>query len=180
MPNAFGVIGKMDMLVFPDWTGAVLAFVCATGLSVLLSRPGAWMAVQDIPNERSLHSRPIPRGGGIAILAAVYAGAGALIGLANFPATEVVVLCAGSLGIGIVSYLDDRGGVAVGFRLGTHCLGAALLLTASISPVAGLAAGLARIWPFLGSGDSAVLIWGLTIVLFLAAVWMINLFNLMV
>jgi UDP-N-acetylmuramyl pentapeptide phosphotransferase/UDP-N-acetylglucosamine-1-phosphate transferase len=73
-------------------------------------------AVLDRPNERSLHTAPVPRGGGIAIvgtIAAVWAGlcaAGVLR-----PSSLVVVL--DMAGLAAVSWIDDLRGLSPGVRL---------------------------------------------------------------
>lgn len=79
----------------------------------------------DVPNARSSHSAPTPRGGGLGLLLGIAAGVMALsppladlrIGLA-FGAVMVTALA---------GWLDDRGGLSVRVRLVAH-MGAALLL----------------------------------------------------
>src|SRR3989304_10375659 len=53
----------------------VVMAVAALGISVLFTyrfcRPDSVVYILDHPNERSLHDRPVPRGGGLAILIAM-------------------------------------------------------------------------------------------------------------
>lgn len=71
----------------------------------------------DVPNERSSHSFPIPRGGGLAC--AIGAGAGTAVSMAvrNPPSAA----WAGSCGVlGIVGRCDDLVGLPASLRLGTQ------------------------------------------------------------
>ncbi len=88
-----------------------LAF-CA-GLAVL-SALVVWgmtrVGVIDVPGQRSSHTRPTPKGGGVGIVAAFLVGMAVLYGFAAFariadPYFRAVILAAA--GIAIVAYLDD-------------------------------------------------------------------------
>ena len=68
--------------------------------------------VLDVPNHRSSHAVPVPRGGGLAALGGVLAGAAG----ACSPGAGRAVLAAAALSA--VGYADDRsGGVPAGTRL---------------------------------------------------------------
>src|SRR5882672_1793590 len=83
----------------------------------------AWMLrVQDrwpldVPNQRSLHARPVPRSGGIAMMAGVFSG------FAILQTPLVVVLPAAALVA--VSHLDDVYGLPIPVRLGAQVAAAA-------------------------------------------------------
>jgi UDP-N-acetylmuramyl pentapeptide phosphotransferase/UDP-N-acetylglucosamine-1-phosphate transferase len=99
-------------------TPAAAAFVIAAASAALLSRVQVSIAL-DRPNDRSLHTRPVPRTGGLAILA------GYAIGLALAPwAPSVAVLGALALLVA-VSFLDDLRGLPVAVRLACHFAAAA-------------------------------------------------------
>jgi UDP-GlcNAc:undecaprenyl-phosphate GlcNAc-1-phosphate transferase len=70
----------------------------------------------DMPNERSLHSRPVPRSGGIAIMT------GVLAGFALLQTPLIIVLPAATLVA--VSHIDDLRGLPVSVRLGAQLLAA--------------------------------------------------------
>ena len=74
--------------------------------------------ILDRPNQRSSHSRPTVRGGGIAII-------GAIVGstLLTGPAFECGVLLMIALLIGLVSFIDDLRGVPAVVRFGCHAVG---------------------------------------------------------
>jgi len=103
----------------------------------------------DRPNERSLHSRQVPRSGGLAIMA------GTLAAFVLLPAP--MVLAAPALALACVSLADDWRGLPIAVRFFAHALAAA-----------------AFIWLALGT-----LPWWMQIVLTLTVMWMINLYNFM-
>lgn len=105
----------------------------------------------DQPNQRSLHKVPVPRVGGLAIMAGV--GMGFLL---QWNGLWVVAGCAGMLVV--VSLLDDIFGLPVVWRLLTHGAVAAGFLGFTLGADQGLIAEIA---------------------LFFAMVWMINLYNFM-
>ena len=138
---------------------AVLA--AALVLTGWLRRWLADRAILDRPVERSSHRVPVPRGGGLAVMAAL--GLGWLI-LAwhGAPAGTLTVLGAAA-GLAVLSWRDDVGGLPVAARLAAH--GAAVLvgLTALGGPV------FQGVLPPLADRVIAGLLW----------LWFVNLFNFM-
>ncbi len=88
-------------------TGVARAFALAHG-------------VLDVPNDRSSHSTPTPRGGGVAIVASTLAAASALWwrGLLDLPL--YLALCGGGLAVAAVGFLDDRRPLPAAMRLAAH------------------------------------------------------------
>jgi len=124
----------------------------------------------DIPNARSSHIAPTPRGGGIAIV--VVALAAALINLILHPDQTawhcaMVWIFAGGL-IAVTGALDDIRGLSVRLRIIAHFAAAALLL--------GVCGGLPALPVPHGQIDLGVTGWLLGAA---AIVWSINLFNFM-
>jgi Fuc2NAc and GlcNAc transferase len=81
-------------------------------------------ALLDIPNERSAHDRPVPRGGGLAIVLVSLGGvlvASVLQWIA--PATTLALL--GSVPIAWIGWLDDRHGLPASRRAMVHVASAA-------------------------------------------------------
>jgi UDP-GlcNAc:undecaprenyl-phosphate GlcNAc-1-phosphate transferase len=133
----------------PAMLAALVSFAVAfAALRLLLSRFSRF--VLDQPNARSLHAQPIPRTGGIAVLA----GTGASLA---FGAGELWAPLALALGLACVSFLDDL------YRLPTLAR-----LLAHLAAAAGLA------WLFL-----APIALPLAVVLVLAITWITNLYNFM-
>jgi UDP-N-acetylmuramyl pentapeptide phosphotransferase/UDP-N-acetylglucosamine-1-phosphate transferase len=128
---------------------AILAFAIAVvALRVLLSRLGAFAL--DVPNARSLHERPVPRTGGIAVLL----GAAASLG---FGAGAMWLPLSLALALAIVSFVDDLRGLPTLARLATHFTAAAGFAWYVLSPMHPL--------------ELALLV--------LAVVWVTNLYNFM-
>lgn len=103
----------------------------------------------DAPNERSLHTTPVPRIGGIAIMLAT------LLALVLQGAGMVLIGC--TLVLAALSYVDDHISLPSWLRFAVHAIVAVVFLLAQ---------------PIAGAGWLAVL-------LVLAIVWMTNLFNFM-
>lgn len=124
-------------------------------------------AVLDHPNERSSHSAPTPRGGGIAILAVALPLVGLVYALhvpqAGAGATMVVLGCAAALGL--VSWLDDLRGLPVLLRFAAHIAAVALALAAMDDRLLVFQGAL----PLALDRVAAALVW----------VWFINLYNFM-
>ncbi len=107
-------------------TGAAFAAAClGTGLA---RRYALANAVLDVPNARSSHRVPTPRGGGVAIVAAVLLLIGALVGLGLTPPAAAVALGGGGAAVALVGWLDDHGGVRAIYRAAVHFAAAAWAL----------------------------------------------------
>lgn len=110
-------------------------------------------SMQDVPNERSLHEEPIPRFGGIALMAGILSGWALM--LTSLKWWLVLPLA----GVFIISLMDD-----------VHNLSVPKRLLAQVS---------AAVVAVLGSGIAASHGWWLAPVLLLYIVWMANLYNFM-
>lgn len=134
----------------------------------LVRRWGLRRQVLDIPNERSSHTSPVPRAGGIGIVATVIGGylVGSLI--AGYPISWGF-LVGGSI-VAAVSFIDDLRDLPFYVRLFAHSIAAALLIADS---------GAVTEISFSFSGSSVSL--GLLAVplTFGAILWMINAYNFM-
>jgi UDP-N-acetylmuramyl pentapeptide phosphotransferase/UDP-N-acetylglucosamine-1-phosphate transferase len=87
----------------------VAAFATAwLGLRLLLPRLRARL-ILDVPNERSSHSAPTPRGGGIALIGAALLW----MGVSHMPGSVLL----GALVLALVSWRDDTKGLTPGARL---------------------------------------------------------------
>lgn len=116
--------------------------------------------ILDVPNERSLHGRPTPRTGGIAIVAAIVLSA-ALFAWRGHSVWPALGLGGAVAVIALTSYADDRYGLSVKLRIVVHAV-----------------AGSWYVWASWGSNPSTV-IWAQEILAVLFIVWMINLYNFM-
>lgn len=150
------------------WWAPFAALVVALWLTSRFVSPGSRFHVLDHPNERSLHAAPVPRSGGVAVAAAIAAGA-VLAALAVPLPTALLWVAAGAALLAAVGFLDDRSGIRPGWRLGAHVAAAALVLPAGLS--------LAWIGVPGASYDPPWLLGAVITILFL--VWFVNLYNFM-
>lgn len=104
---------------------AALAWV----LTALLRRYALARSLMDVPNARSSHSLPTPRGGGVAIVLTFLAA----LALAYFaglgiPSSLFYALVGAGAGIALLGFLDDHGHIAARWRLLGHFVAAAWAL----------------------------------------------------
>jgi len=122
----------------------------------------------DIPNARSSHARPTPRGGGLAIVLCSLAALLMLFAFHRISGQITLALTLGGAAIGTIGYLDDQGKASRMARLAVHvtaCTGALFCFGATPSIEIGGA--------LIRTGWIAAAMW------VLAAVWATNLFNFM-
>lgn len=119
----------------------------------------------DLPNDRSSHSVPTPRGGGLAVVASILIGLAVCGAIGTVPINQALALAGITLFLTIVSWLDDLRSLGALVRFGSHCLGVSVALW--ISLVSG---------PFLNGWVSPGVE---TILIGVGWVWFINLFNFM-
>jgi Fuc2NAc and GlcNAc transferase len=137
-------------------------------LTAGLRRYALALSIIDIPNARSSHSDPTPRGGGVAIVVAFLLSL-PLLGWANLVPWEALVAFGGAGGlVAIVGFMDDHGHIAARWRLLGH-----------------FSAGAWALFWFGGLPSVSVMGWTVDLgwvghllgVIYL--VWMLNLYNFM-
>src|SRR5690242_3865036 len=106
---------------------ALIAFAVTYALLRLLLAQLARFAL-DQPNERSLHERPVPRTGGIAVLA------GAAVSFA-FGASALWLPLGLALVLALVSFVDDLRSLPTGVRFAAHLAAAGLVAWYLLSPM---------------------------------------------
>jgi UDP-N-acetylmuramyl pentapeptide phosphotransferase/UDP-N-acetylglucosamine-1-phosphate transferase len=110
--------------VFLFLISLAVTFVAAPGVRWLMLRSG----VIDVPNNRSSHSAPTPRGGGIACLVGVSVAFG-MAYAADLAAPWLAVVAA--LGLGVVGFADDRASLPPMPRLAAQVAAGALMGSAA-------------------------------------------------
>jgi UDP-N-acetylmuramyl pentapeptide phosphotransferase/UDP-N-acetylglucosamine-1-phosphate transferase len=128
------------------------SFLATFLLLALLLRSHWFAGIKDVPNERSLHARPIPRVGGIGIVIGVVLAAILLPERLGWALILPICLLVA------VSLTDDIRGMGVRWRLVAHVGAAAIFVLQGLSPPVGAVAAVAMI---------------------LLIVWMTNLYNFM-
>lgn len=102
----------------------LVSFAVAMTAAPLVMRVMRDRGILDIPNHRSSHVTPVPRGGGIACLAGVLAG----LALASARQQDVPWLAvSGAVILAIVGFADDCHGVGAALRLGAQIAVGALV-----------------------------------------------------
>ena len=143
--------------------------VLAWFLTALLRRYAWARSLLDVPNARSSHSLPTPRGGGVAIVVAFLAG----LCLAFFAGLGIAAelfyaLLGAGLGIALLGFLDDHGHIAARWRLLGHFLAAAWALY-----------WLGGLPPLAVFGGLLQLSWIGHVLAAFYLVWLLNLYNFM-
>lgn len=131
----------------------IIAFIVTASVITFILKSKFSNSIQDLPNERSLHTNAVPRTGGIGLLAGVLASWMLMID------SLVWWLVVPVLGLFAVSVLDDIHNLSVRKRLFAHLFAAAILV--------------------IGSGVVTQQGWLVSAILFFIAVWIINLYNFM-
>jgi Fuc2NAc and GlcNAc transferase len=123
--------------------------------------------VLDIPNERSGHSKPTPRGGGIAIVVAFLAGLGWLSAAGRVDLHVLAALAGAGALVAMIGFIDDHVSIGVVPRLAVHFAAAAWALywLGGVAPIE-VAGPLIVGWPALVMATVAI-------------VWLLNLYNFM-
>ena len=137
-------------------------------LTWILRRYALAHSVMDVPNARSSHSVPTPRGGGVAIVLSFLVALllVSLAGLLPWPATWALLGAGGC--VAALGFLDDHGHIAARWRLLGHFLAAAwtLFWLGGVPPLMLFGFMLDLGWLGLGMGA-------------LYLVWLLNLYNFM-
>jgi len=154
--NAWGIVPVSAATLLASWalTGMLRSYAFRRGML-------------DVPNERSSHVEPTPRGGGASIVVATL-GAMCMLALAGM-ANWTLVLGFGAAGVvvAIAGFVDDRKHLKRRWRLLAH-FGGALMLLISMSGLGPIAIldGMLSGWPIFS-------------IAILYIVWLINLTNFM-
>lgn len=136
-------------------TGAVRRYVQRVGM-------------MDVPNARSAHEVPVPRGGGVAIVLCTLVSWLAIAAAGWMDRHWAFSLVAGGGLVATIGWIDDRRGVRALVRLGVHVIAATLVLWG----IGG--------WVRIGFGSIVWSVGSIGVVLGIAGiVWCTNLYNFM-
>ncbi len=147
---------------------AILTCIFAWFATGLARRHALRHAILDIPNVRSSHAAPTPRGGGLAIVAAFVCALGSLMSGAVLQFNIAWVLIVGGGAIALTGYLDDRRTLPSSVRFCVHVIAA----TIAVIVVGGITEPTLQRWGLQGH-------WAGSLLGLLALTWFTNLFNFM-
>jgi len=162
MPDTAGAMPTIASLAPLIWLGALIACFAL----ILLLRPVFRNVALAVPTHRSSHTRPTPQWGGLAIVAATMLAS--IVAVAALPPTgegeRIYLLLPAVLLLVGLGAVDDL-----------HSLGAGVKLAVQAAAVALMLAALPEGWRAL----PALPLWLERAVLFVGAVWFVNLVNFM-
>jgi Fuc2NAc and GlcNAc transferase len=156
----------------PQWQVVVAlllaGFVLSCALTAFVRRYALARAILDVPNERSSHTRPTPRGGGIAIAVTVLTGIAVLRLLGWITQELALALLIGGTAVAVTGWVDDNRSLSALTRIAVQFAAAGWAVywlggmpTLMVGPV---------ILP-LGAAGGAIAVF--------AIVWITNLYNFM-
>ena len=166
--RSLGTWLRADRAMLDTALTAAAAFLLALVLTGVARKIALAHGVLDVPNDRSSHSAPTPRGGGIAIVLAMSAAAVVLGWRGILDTNLFLALTGGGITVAAVGFLDDRRQLSARVRLAAHFAAAlwALFCLGGLPP--------------LRFGHEVVSFgWPGYIVGALGIVWTLNLFNFM-
>lgn len=152
-----------------------LVFFCAAlalswwGTGMLQRHVAEGLGMIDRPNERSSHTTPTPRGGGLAIVTVSLALSLLLLQQRLLSPTFATAVVGGGVAIALVGFWDDRRHVPAARRLLVHG-GAAIWV---LFWLGGL--------PAINVGTKTIVLpaWGAAVLAVFFLVWLVNLYNFM-
>lgn len=146
----------------------LLVFALSWLLTACLRRYALSRSLMDVPNERSAHSVPTPRGGGVAIVVSFLAGLPVLAQLDILSLTTLYALLGGGFLVAVIGFADDHGHIPARWRLIGHFLAGCWALY--------WLGGLAPLEIFNTRIDLG---WAGRLFALMYLVWMLNLYNFM-
>ncbi|WP_432754419.1 MraY family glycosyltransferase [Pseudomonas sp. WMBT8] len=150
------------------WYIFPIVALVSLALTALLRQYALRRSIIDIPNARSSHTVPTPRGGGVAIVLTFAFALVLLAGAQLITVAESAALLGAGLLIAIIGFMDDHGHIAARWRLLGHFAAAIWMLS--------WMQGLPAISAF---GVTFDLGWVGHVLAVFYLVWMLNLYNFM-
>jgi len=106
----------------------ILSVITSLVLTGLIRRYALARSLIDTPNERSSHTVPTPRGGGLAIVV-TYLLALVILGLTEeLPGLNIWVMFVASIWIALIGFIDDHRHISARWRLLSHFIAAGWIL----------------------------------------------------
>ena len=172
--RVFGISGHGDRrqlkqhVLLEILPGALTSLIVSALLTGVMRQLALTHRVLDVPNERSSHSTPTPRGGGLAIVITLLAGLWLLEIVGSMPFRLWAALSACGSAVALVGFADDKWHLSAKTRLTVHFAAASVFVWSS-GRLHAVDFGIAVL--NLGIAGSILGV--------LALVWFLNLYNFM-
>lgn len=150
------------------WYVFPIAVLLSLFLTGVLRRYALHRSIIDIPNARSSHSVPTPRGGGVAIVLAFLSCLIFMVGADLQPSAQLVAMLGSGALIAVIGFMDDHGHIAARWRLLGHFVASAWVMFWMGGLPALTFFGFSIDLGWFGVGLAAIYL-----------VWMLNLYNFM-
>ncbi|RMQ45411.1 Glycosyl transferase, group 4 protein [Pseudomonas cichorii] len=151
-----------------EWLSVIAVALLSLVLTAVLRRYALSRSLMDVPNARSSHTIPTPRGGGVAIVVAFLLSILLLAWDDRVPSAALIAIGGAGGLVALIGFMDDHGHIAARWRLLGHFAAAAWALV--------WLGGLAPLNFFGFSVDLGII--GQVLAAFYL-VWMLNLYNFM-
>lgn len=150
------------------WLFLLVIAIFSFGLTWVLRRYALSRSLIDVPNARSSHTIPTPRGGGVAIVLCFIAAVVVMNVLKMMSLNDSLALLGAGAAVAILGFLDDHGHIAARWRLLGHFSAAfwALYWIGGLAPIS-----------IFGATIELGILGYVVAAMFL--VWMLNLYNFM-
>jgi Fuc2NAc and GlcNAc transferase len=144
----------------------LVATLVAAALTNFLRSHALRVGMMDVPNERSSHLTPTPRGGGLGFVLVTLSGTALIGALGRLDINIAAVLIAAGSLVAVVGYLDDKRGLAALPRFAVHVAASVMVVVMLMS---------------VSSAHSidGTAHWLIALVLVVGTAWSINSFNFM-
>lgn len=149
------------------WLASVTSAIACALLTRAVLNHAISRRLLDVPNERSSHQIPTPRGGGLAIVVVVSIALAALVAIGRLETRSGAIVLLAGAAVATVGWLDDRRDVSALLRILVHA-GAVGLALAGTRHLGSLDMPFVPPIPLLE-----------TLLAAFALVWLLNLFNFM-
>lgn len=151
-----------------SWLLLVGVFLASWLLTFVLRSYALRNKLMDVPNARSSHSIPTPRGGGVAIVVSFLTALSVCVLTGVLPQRQFIGLFGAGIAVALIGFADDHGHVAARWRLLGHFAAAIWILICF--------GGLAPLDMF---GLQIDLGWFGVVLAAIYLVWVLNLYNFM-
>jgi glycosyltransferase WbpL len=111
---------------------AVLAFLISLAIVRLIERHASRLGLLDLPNTRSSHAEPRPRGGGIGIVLGTTLAAIAAVAAGTEVGAPWIVVLGAALLVSLAGLWDDRRGLGVRTRLIVQVVAAVIVVATRV------------------------------------------------